>query len=436
MLLVGWINQCLGAPFVIGKPLPRWQEGYLDIYHIHEGAGNSTFMIFPDGTTLLYDIGDVINPTNDKSSNSLSEYSPILPNASKSPYEWVAEFINQFSPHPKQLDYVVISHFHFDHMGEWRADRKEQLQGHYKLFGITGLADKIHIRTLIDRSYPDYNHHGDIASDLNRDLNSKNEYAKITALTMENYRQFLNYQKKQNGLNVEKFKVGSGSQIHLLYHPYPDFKVRNIIGNGYVWTGKDEGIYHFISYAENDQGNVKKENDLSNGIRIDYGSFRYFTGGDMTGRELTGNDIATSAESVAAPVIGKIDVATINHHGFNDAQSKIFVTTLRPSVWIQQNWAASQTSLPMLLRTLDPHSYNYHRDLFALHHFKINDLALPSLGKDDNQNPINQYYTNTMGHIVIRVLPGGKEYWVIMLSSDTENPVIKAYYGPYASTQK
>ena len=34
------------------------------------------------------------------------------------------------------------------------------------------------------------------------------------------------------------------------------------------------------------------------------------------------------------------------------------------------------------------------------------------------------------------IMPGGKEFWVIMLTSDTENPVIKAVYGPYHSMNK
>ncbi len=90
----------------------------------------------------------------------------------------------------------------------------------------------------------------------------------------------------------------------------------------------------------------------------------------------------------------------------------------------------------MILRTLNPHSYDYHRNLFALHHFKLNDLSLPSMGGPNHRVPIDQYYTNTMGHIVIRVLPGGKEYWVIMLSSNTGNPIVEAYYGPYHSMEK
>lgn len=420
-------------PFVVGQPLSPWKSGYLDIHHIHEGRGNATFMIFPDGTTLLFDIGDV-SILNENSNNS-ETYSGILPNNSKSPYEWVADYINHFSPQPHQLDYVVLSHFHFDHMGEWDPTRKEQTQGHYRLFGITGLAEKIHIHTLLDRSYPDYQHHGDIPGNLSDKINSENNYWKITAHTMRDYQTFVNYQRKFKGMKIEKFIVGSDTQIHPAKHAIENFDVRNIIGDGDVWTGKNNDAYHFIKYAANDQQGEKIENDLSNGIRIDDGDFRYFTGGDMTGGDLTGQAFDSSAEAVASPVIGRVDVATMDHHGFSDAQSKVFVRTLRPLVWVQQNWAASQTMLDMLMRTTDPLVYPYSRDLFALHYFPLNDLSLPSLGGPNHPAPIDHYYKNSMGSIVIRVEPGGKEFWVIMLS-DSGNPLIKAFYGPYKSLSK
>ena len=138
---------------------------------------------------------------------------------------------------------------------------------------------------------------------------------------------------------------------------------------------------------------------------------------------------------MAAPMIGVVDVATMDHHGFDDAQSDIFVKTLRPLVWIQENWAASQTTLDMLLRTTDLRNYNYSRDLFAVHYFKLNDLSIPSFGKS-GKKAIENYYKNTNGHIVVRVMPSGKAFWIIVLTSNTPNPVVKAFYGPYDSLVK
>ena len=33
--------------------LTPWREGYLDIHQISTGRGNATFMILPDGTTMM-----------------------------------------------------------------------------------------------------------------------------------------------------------------------------------------------------------------------------------------------------------------------------------------------------------------------------------------------------------------------------------------------
>lgn len=71
--------------------------------------------------------------------------------------------------------------------------------------------------------------------------------------------------------------------------------------------------------------NAKIENDLSLGIRIDGGPFRYSTGGDITGLTLAGQEINSSAEAVAGSVIGKVDVATMNHHSFANAQREEYV---------------------------------------------------------------------------------------------------------------
>ena len=46
------------------QQFPAWQEGEMEIHHIYTGRGESNFMIFPDGTSLLVDVGDW-DPSND-----------------------------------------------------------------------------------------------------------------------------------------------------------------------------------------------------------------------------------------------------------------------------------------------------------------------------------------------------------------------------------
>ncbi|MDN3656701.1 hypothetical protein QWZ08_13735 [Ferruginibacter paludis] len=50
---------CPAQPFVPGRSLPPWQEGYLDLRHINTVRGKAAFYIFPDGTTMLFDTGEL-----------------------------------------------------------------------------------------------------------------------------------------------------------------------------------------------------------------------------------------------------------------------------------------------------------------------------------------------------------------------------------------
>ena len=43
----------------VGQRLPKWREGQMEIHHINTGRGVCTFCIFPDGTTMLIDAGDL-----------------------------------------------------------------------------------------------------------------------------------------------------------------------------------------------------------------------------------------------------------------------------------------------------------------------------------------------------------------------------------------
>ena len=50
-----------------------------------------------------------------------SRNTPIRPNDTKKPYEWIAHYIQQVAPESNMsvIDYAVISHFHDDHFGGW-----------------------------------------------------------------------------------------------------------------------------------------------------------------------------------------------------------------------------------------------------------------------------------------------------------------------------
>lgn len=128
---------------------PDWQAGWMDIHHISTGRGNATYMVFPDGTTLLFDAGE-ISETHPRTQSARN--SNLKPNANKKAHEWLVEYINRNTPghKKKEIDYGVISHFHDDHFGEWDTTLKSSIYGDYKMTGITGVAEYLTIKKILD----------------------------------------------------------------------------------------------------------------------------------------------------------------------------------------------------------------------------------------------------------------------------------------------
>ena len=68
-----------------------FRSGYLDIHQISTGRGNAAYLIFPDGTTMLLDAGDL------GVHSGTQEIMKAVPNDSKRPAEWIAQYIKHFS---------------------------------------------------------------------------------------------------------------------------------------------------------------------------------------------------------------------------------------------------------------------------------------------------------------------------------------------------
>ena len=91
--------------------LPKWEKGMFDIHFIATGRGDASFIVFPDGTSMLADAGDVG-----------TGWHVAQPNDSKTPGQWIADYVHTFSeglPHRDTVDYFYLSHYHGDHCGTW-----------------------------------------------------------------------------------------------------------------------------------------------------------------------------------------------------------------------------------------------------------------------------------------------------------------------------
>jgi len=404
-----------------GQPLPAWKEGYLDLHHINTGRGNAAFYILPDGTSIVFDAGE-LDPTEPRTTSKRN--TPIRPDNTRPPYDWIANYIRQVAPAPQAtaIDYAVISHFHDDHFGSWYPNAPLSADKKFALTGITGVGELLPIHHLLTRDYHYPVDPGKTLSALPRD----NHYVR----TWQNYLAFLDDQRSK-GMQTEFLKAGSRSQIRLLHHPdsYPACYVQNVKSNGWIWTGKDSSVQqHFPPVDTTDKKTWPDENPLSNVLVIHYGPFSYYTGGDCPGNVFLGDPSWRDVETPVARAIGAVDVATMDHHGNRDAVGEYMVKTLQPRVWIEQVWTADHPGHETLIRTVSPFLYDGPRDLFATNMMEANQLVIGPL--------IDKSYRSLQGHILVRVLPGGSTYYVIILDDSRADLRVKAVFGPYLSKGK
>jgi len=397
-----------------GGQLPPWEEGMLDIHHINTGRGDAAFFIFPDATTLLLDAGDMseIHPRTLSARNAVQK-----PDNSKTAPQWIVDYVHQFFPKNKtlQLDYGIISHYHDDHFGEMDVYRKRHPKGNYALTGMMEVGSLLPIKTHLDRgnSFPI-----DLKNPLvEKEIKANDSFSTIE--TLQEYWKYMEYHAEEDGMNYEILKPGALNQINLKNssNKYSNFEVRNIAVNGDVWTGENEDYYSLFS-----KGEYPGENPLSICLKITYGEFEYFTGGDISGIDAFGQTDLNSLESHVAPVIGPVDVATLNHHGNRDSQNIFYVKTIRPRVWIQQNWSSDHPGGEVLRRITSKRLYPGERDLFS--------TVMLQPNKDVIGDRLNQYKSQN-GHIVVRVYDHGSRYDVFILNDDSKEREIIGKYGPY-----
>jgi ribonuclease BN (tRNA processing enzyme) len=203
----------------------------------------------------------------------------------------------------KDLDYVLITHFHLDHIG-------------YVNYG--GLWHLVEEQDFA------------IGQTLLRDYDS---YLGSTSGTFNNWETYLAGDGEET-LNPTTAVEGT-SQVDL--GGGVTFDIVAVDGNGMI----DEGDFSSDSVPPS-------ENDYSIGVVISFGLFDEWIGGDISGEYVESqygyayHDIEWSV----APEVGDVDVFRVNHHGSDHSNNETFVNQLDPEVSIISVGDANPYGMP------------------------------------------------------------------------------------------
>jgi len=158
-------------------------------------------------------------------------------------------------------------------------------------------------------------------------------------------------------------------------------------------------------------------------------------------KEMTGEALPAwrDMESALAWVVGPVDVHVLNHHGFRDSANPFFLSVLEPRIHILSVYAASHPGPDVMRRMLSDAIYPGPRDIFLTNGmWKGRRPHLVDLFGSDEAEWLEQRIgeaTASLGHIVIRVEPGGDRYYVYMLDDHDENYLIMSDHGPFESQE-
>ena len=352
----------LAAQSPPGAPLAPWTRGTLDIHQIATGRGNAALVVLPDGTTILVDAA----PAGDAVGQDIAR---------------------ALTPGPVHLDYALFTHFHSDHVG-----------------GLADVATRASIGRVIDR--------GDVYL---RPPDDDPTYARYRAAIAS------------RAIPREAIRVGRADQLVAVRdrRAFPTVEIRAVAANGEVWTGHgDDTARIFPPLASLAAEDRPSENMCSIGLRLRYGRFDFFTGGDMPGVPDAGAPAWQSVEAAVARAIGPTDVHVVNHHGSIDPESETFLTTLRSTVLILPSWSATHPSQDVLKRMLAPRLYPGTRDIFAT---TMLEATKESIGARAAQLAADH------GHIVVRVEEGGERFRVLVLDEAQPSAPVRSTHGPYTS---
>jgi competence protein ComEC len=251
-----------------------WQPGWLEVHHINAGEAVSTLIVSPAGRTMLIDAGEAAWDSHDGA-------------------DFVGAYVRSVMGCAR-LDYVLLSHFHLDHVGFPGQGGVWHL-AHEQGFAVGKL--------------------------LHRDLY---RYAGAGGDTLKAWRTYLQSDEGR-ALHPEIAVLGTG-QVQL--------------GGGvaFAFVAVDgAGVLSAGDFAADPV--PPDENDYSIAALLRFGRLDYFSAGDMSGETLVARSGGYSyhdIETRTAALVKDVDVYRVSHHGSSHASNTTLLAEMQPRVSIIQ----------------------------------------------------------------------------------------------------
>ena len=270
----------------------------LDIYFIDVEGGQATLIVSPSGQSMLVDTG--WSGFDNRDANRIAAAAKLAG--------------------IDRVDYVVITHYHRDHIG-----------------GVPQLADKIKVGTFVD--------HGPNREDSDDTRQLAAAYEKVLP-------------------KAKHIVVKPGDHIPV---KGIDVVVLTADGEHIAAPLKGGGQPNPLCASEPEAPADQTENARSLGTLITYGKFRFIDLGDLTKRK---------EKDLVCPnnLIGTVDLYLTTHHGLDQSNAKVIVDALHPRVAIMNN-GAHKGGKPEAWKTV--HDSPGLQDLWQMHYAE-------DAGKDSN----------------------------------------------------